>query len=547
VSYPSDTRINVAGEILAEGTTSISYGWNLIGNPLVAKFPLEWIELIDAEGDVMSWSSVVSSNKIMPYVFGYNNEIREHEVVDMLEPFYGYWIYASEDLELSFEPRIYDESLYENDRNSYWELTLHSSVYDPSFTDLSIGDHVKLGLKQNSSDGFEYGVDGYNLEGPLGLGALNTTDIYIDHSLDWQDTVSSKFYSDIRSSNLDSPVLWTVRGQKIGETNKEYVSISWEMENEGISEIDSKDIFFQYLASEYRCICPDEDDDGNPDDCDYEYVGELCDLEDENSCGGNSDICAAFTVQELVNMNDQTSVIIHQSALELGMLISIVDQDLSCEALYGTTTCANNDCGESEVDGCSCEQNGDITCGDGSCASISEVDGCSCEQDGLGVTCANNECGELEDGSCSCAQDGLIDCSEDGDAQECLDLTVDLSHDQIINEEDCCEDVNDNGWCDDIDPDLSNEALPEEFSLSMPYPNPFNPSTTISYDVPSDMNINLAVYDIRGRMVTELANGMREQGRYDVIWNAENQSSGVYFMKLVAGNTMKTQKMMLVK
>jgi hypothetical protein len=89
--------------------------------------------------------------------------------------------------------------------------------------------------------------------------------------------------------------------------------------------------------------------------------------------------------------------------------------------------------------------------------------------------------------------------------------------------------------------------VPEQFALSAAYPNPFNPSTTISYDVPSDMNINLAVYDIRGRMVTELANGMREQGRYDVIWNAENQSSGVYFMKLVAGNTMKTQKMMLVK
>ena len=91
-------------------------------------------------------------------------------------------------------------------------------------------------------------------------------------------------------------------------------------------------------------------------------------------------------------------------------------------------------------------------------------------------------------------------------------------------------------------------SLPTEVSLSKAYPNPFNPSTTISYDVPdNNMEISLVVYDVRGRMVAELANGMREQGRYDVIWNAENQSSGVYFMKLVAGNTMKTQKMMLVK
>jgi len=94
---------------------------------------------------------------------------------------------------------------------------------------------------------------------------------------------------------------------------------------------------------------------------------------------------------------------------------------------------------------------------------------------------------------------------------------------------------------------MSDVALPTELSLSKAYPNPFNPSTSISYDVPSDMSISLAVYDVRGRMVAELANGMKEAGRYDVIWNAENHSSGIYFMQLVAGNTMKTQKMMLVK
>ena len=61
------------------------------------------------------------------------------------------------------------------------------------------------------------------------------------------------------------------------------------------------------------------------------------------------------------------------------------------------------------------------------------------------------------------------------------------------------------------------------------------------------MEINLAVYDIRGRMVSELVSGIKDQGRYEVIWNAEAYSSGVYFMKLVAGSTAKTQKIMLVK
>ena len=94
---------------------------------------------------------------------------------------------------------------------------------------------------------------------------------------------------------------------------------------------------------------------------------------------------------------------------------------------------------------------------------------------------------------------------------------------------------------------MSDIVKPTEVSLSKAYPNPFNPSTTISYDVPSDMNVSLVVYDVRGRMVAELANGVMNAGTHDVIWNAENQSSGLYFMKLVAGNTMKTQKMMLVK
>ena len=94
---------------------------------------------------------------------------------------------------------------------------------------------------------------------------------------------------------------------------------------------------------------------------------------------------------------------------------------------------------------------------------------------------------------------------------------------------------------------MSDKILPTEISLSKAYPNPFNPSTAISYDVPSSMDVSLAVYDIRGRMVSELVSGIKDQGRYEVIWNAEAYSSGVYFMKLVAGSTAKTQKIMLVK
>jgi hypothetical protein len=94
---------------------------------------------------------------------------------------------------------------------------------------------------------------------------------------------------------------------------------------------------------------------------------------------------------------------------------------------------------------------------------------------------------------------------------------------------------------------LSDKILPTEVSLGNAYPNPFNPATRLSYDVPADMNVSLAVYDVRGRMVQELVNDLKDQGRYTVIWNADRQSSGVYMIKLVAGNTVKVQKVMLVK
>ena len=94
---------------------------------------------------------------------------------------------------------------------------------------------------------------------------------------------------------------------------------------------------------------------------------------------------------------------------------------------------------------------------------------------------------------------------------------------------------------------MSDDVMPTEISLGNAYPNPFNPSTSFMYDISTDMNVNIAIYDIRGRMVAELVNKMHDQGQYKVPWDADMNASGVYFVQMVAGNTMKTQKLMLVK
>ena len=97
---------------------------------------------------------------------------------------------------------------------------------------------------------------------------------------------------------------------------------------------------------------------------------------------------------------------------------------------------------------------------------------------------------------------------------------------------------------------MSDIVLPNTVSLHDAYPNPFNPSTTISFNVPGDMNVNLSIYDLRGRLVAELVNGFHEargiSDPYKAVWNADLQSSGIYFVRLTAGSTVQNQKIMLI-
>jgi hypothetical protein len=91
------------------------------------------------------------------------------------------------------------------------------------------------------------------------------------------------------------------------------------------------------------------------------------------------------------------------------------------------------------------------------------------------------------------------------------------------------------------------DALPLEVSLNNAYPNPFNPTTTLNFSVPSDMNVTLAVYDMRGRLVDELVNDVHGRGIHQVVWNADQYASGVYMVRLITGSTMQVQKIMLLK
>ena len=90
-------------------------------------------------------------------------------------------------------------------------------------------------------------------------------------------------------------------------------------------------------------------------------------------------------------------------------------------------------------------------------------------------------------------------------------------------------------------------GVPMEYSLAQNYPNPFNPSTSIEYTVPSNEYVTLKVYDVLGNTVSTLVNENKEAGKYNVMFDASNLTSGIYFYSIQAGKFNQVKKMMLVK
>lgn len=86
-----------------------------------------------------------------------------------------------------------------------------------------------------------------------------------------------------------------------------------------------------------------------------------------------------------------------------------------------------------------------------------------------------------------------------------------------------------------------------EYTLSDNYPNPFNPTTKISYEIPNSNLVSLKVFDMLGKEVTTLINEKQNAGKYTVEFNAGSLPSGAYFYKIVSGDFVKVKKMVLVK
>ena len=89
--------------------------------------------------------------------------------------------------------------------------------------------------------------------------------------------------------------------------------------------------------------------------------------------------------------------------------------------------------------------------------------------------------------------------------------------------------------------------VPSTFVLNEVFPNPFNPTATISYSLPIDAQVQILVYDMLGRKVAELVNEYQPSGYHSIIWGGSKESSGMYFVKMITVNSVLTKKVMLLK
>ena len=105
-------------------------------------------------------------------------------------------------------------------------------------------------------------------------------------------------------------------------------------------------------------------------------------------------------------------------------------------------------------------------------------------------------------------------------------------------------DTNNNGTIDGL---KENKIWTRAFSLHQNDPNPFNPKTNIRFRISDFGFVSLKIFDVFGREVTTLLNENKQPGEYEVEWNANDVSSGVYYYRLQAGTFTDVKKMLLLK
>jgi hypothetical protein len=127
---------------------------------------------------------------------------------------------------------------------------------------------------------------------------------------------------------------------------------------------------------------------------------------------------------------------------------------------------------------------------------------------------------------------------------DCADLDGDGDDDIVIDSAGVITFVENMGY---IGIDENNDNLPSYITLEQNYPNPFNSSTTVEFSIPKAGVVTLEIYNILGRRVQKLTEGIQSSGRHKITWDADNLVSGIYFYRLQTGDLVDIRKMILIK
>jgi hypothetical protein len=92
-----------------------------------------------------------------------------------------------------------------------------------------------------------------------------------------------------------------------------------------------------------------------------------------------------------------------------------------------------------------------------------------------------------------------------------------------------------------------DEDIVKSFNLLSAYPNPFNPITVVSYQLVENGEINIDIYDINGHLIESLYDGYQNKGKYEIVWDAQSYSTGVYFVKYKTNSQSVVHKLLLIK
>jgi hypothetical protein len=211
----------------------------------------------------------------------------------------------------------------------------------------------------------------------------------------------------------------------------------------------------------------------------------------------------------------------------------------NCYATDSDNVCtADNEC---EADACDCS---------GTCGGAAVVDNCN-TCDAISSNDCTKDCADVWGGS------SINDCT--GSCVEMSAAAADEDSDGYCDEVDACPGspanatVNGQG-CTTTQLSISQlgDAIPSSFAIAQNFPNPFNPTTNIAFDVAHMDNISLVIYDLTGKEVVTLASGAYAPGSYNVEWNAIDNNgnaivSGMYIYRYITSTKAITRKMLYLK